>query len=136
MAMRIAKPLARSEDLVIEELEDEVLVYDSKNKQRALPGCGRGARLARLRRQPATCQRPRPTRSIWAPDVVTRALEELEALELLESQRARRSFTGANGNGNGITRRQLAMQVGEDRRRARAAAPLVYSINVTPAWRC
>ena len=45
------KPLARSEDLVVEELDDELLVYDVTVDRAALPERSRGARLASLRWQ-------------------------------------------------------------------------------------
>ena len=47
--MPVQKPRARSDDLVIEEVDDELLVYDSTNKRGPLPERDRGTRVARLR---------------------------------------------------------------------------------------
>ena len=47
--MPVQKPRARTDDLVIEEVDDELLVYDSTNKRGPLPQRDRGTRVARLR---------------------------------------------------------------------------------------
>ena len=134
MAMPVQKPRARTDDLVTEEVDDELLIYDSTNKRaHAL-----GATAARVWR---ACDGYSDVSALSEAleldaEVVSQALDELEALELLESQELNvvqaGSGNGDSGNGDGLTRRQLA------RRSAKvgaglAAAPLVYSINVSSA---
>ena len=132
---RAQKPRARVEDLVIEELEDEILVYDPKKMHAHCLG----ATAARVWRAcdgssdvTALCE----TLELSSEDV-TRALAELEVCELLETDGLNVVQAGAgngngNGNGIGITRRQMTMRsakVGA----AVLTAPLVYSINVNSA---
>ena len=113
--MRIAKPLARSEDLVIEELEDEVLVYDAKSHQ---AHCLASAAAKVWRACDGTKDVPALAESLaLSVDDVTRALETLDGVELLESQ-GLQIVTNGDGNGNGLTRRELG------RRSARPARPL------------
>ena len=129
MAMPVQKPRARSDDLVIEEVDDELLVYDSTNKR----GHCLGATAARVWR---ACDGYSDVSALSEAleldaEVVSQALDELDALELLDTQGVKVVQAGS-GNGDGLTRRQLA------RRSARvgagiAAAPLVYSINVSSA---
>ena len=129
-SITLQKPRARTDDLVIEELEGEVLVLDSKNK-RAHCLSTTAARVWRA------CDGSTDLRALAETlelddDVVTQAVEELEALELLDNNTLNVVQAG-NGNGNGMTRRQLT------KRSARVgaglvAAPLVYSINVSPAF--
>jgi hypothetical protein len=113
------RPRAREDDLVIEEVEDEVLVYDQRTHHahaltataadvwRACDGDttakGLGARLGLDARTTA------------------RALEELASCGLLDST------TQIDHGGNGLTRRQVtarAAKLGG----AAAAAPLILSI--------
>jgi hypothetical protein len=110
------KPLARSEDLVIEELGDELLVYDlTTNQAHAL-----GATAARVWR---ACDGKTDAVAFSVElgldrETVTRALDELRANGLLDE--------GAEG-APGITRRDLsvkATKVGG----AVAAAPLIVSL--------
>jgi hypothetical protein len=126
---RVLKPQARTDELVIEELGDELLIYDSKNKRahclgataatvwRACDGEGDVATLSQ--------------RLGLSADEVSRVLDELEVLELFE-------FTGlevlqsGSDEGAGITRRQLTMR-SVKAGAAVAVAPIVYSINVSPA---
>ena len=131
--MRIAKPLARTEDLVIEEVEDEVLIFDpTSHRAHCL-----GATAARVWR---ACDGNSDVSALsdtldLSVDVVTQALDELEALNLLDSQGLDVVHSnGGNGHakGNGITRRQFGTKsaaVGA----GVAAVPLVLSVNVSPA---
>ena len=127
--MPVQKPRARTDDLVIEEVDDELLVYDSTNKR----GHCLSATAARVWR---ACDGHSDVSALSEAlelnaEVVSQALDELEALELLDTQGVKVVQAGS-GNGDGLTRRQLA------RRSATvgagiAAAPLVYSINVSSA---
>ena len=83
MTMRVGKPLARSEDLVTEEVEDEVLVYDAKN-QRAHCLASAAAKVWRA------CDGTKDVSALaeslaLSVDDVTRALEMLDEVELLEN---------------------------------------------------
>src|SRR5262245_37714441 len=125
MTMRIGKPTARSEDLVIEEVEDEVLVYDAK-KQQAHCLTPAAAKVWRA------CDGTKDVRALaeslaLSVDDVTRALEMLDGVELLENQGLQ-----IVTNGNGVTRRELgrrSAKVGA----AAAAAPMLYSIAIPSA---
>jgi hypothetical protein len=129
MAMPVQKPRARSDDLVIEELDDELLIYDSTNKR----GHCLSATAARVWR---ACDGHSDLSALSEAlelnaEVVRQALDELEALELLDTQGVKVVQVGS-GNGNGLTRRQLAgrsARVGA----GLAAAPLIYSINTSSA---
>ena len=133
MTMRIAKPLARSEDLVIEEVEDEVLIFDpTSHRAHCL-----GATAARVWR---ACDGNSDVSALsdtldLSVDVVTQALDELEALNLLDSQGLDVVHSnGGNGRakGNGITRRQFGTKSAEVGA-GLATVPLVLSVNVSPA---
>ncbi len=125
---QMRKPLARSEDLVIEEIEDELLIYDRNNKRAHCLG----ATAARVWR---ACDGTVDVDGLSSAldlsrDTVLRALEDLEACELLDVHELQ--VINGNGNGNGLTRRELAWRsakVGA----AAATVPLVYSIAVPNA---
>ena len=127
--MPVQKPRARTDDLVIEEVDDELLVYDSTNKR----GHCLSATAARVWR---ACDGYSDVSALSEAleldaEVVSQALDELDALELLDTQ-GMKVVQAGSGNGDGLTRRQLA------RRSATvgagiAAAPLIYSINVSSA---
>ena len=121
--------MARSEDLVIEEVEDEVLVYDAKSHQ---AHCLASAAAKVWRACDGTKDVPALAESLaLSVDDVTRALEMLDGVELLENQ-GLQIVTNGDGNGNGLTRRQLGLRsakVGA----AAAAAPMLYSIAVPSA---
>ncbi len=129
-AVRVRNPRARSDDLVIEEIEDEVLIYDFRNKRAHCLG----ATAARVWR---ACDGNSEVDALSEAlqldtEVVTKALDELDALELLDTDGLQVVQTG-NGNGNGITRRQLTRRsVGVGT--GLLAAPMVYTINVSTAW--
>ena len=127
-SLRTQKPMARSEDLVIEKVEDEVLVYDAKNHQ---AHCLASAAAKVWRACDGTKDVPALAESLaLSVDDVTRALEMLDGVELLESQGLQIVTNGnGNGNGNGLTRRQLGLRSAK-LGAAAAAAPMLYSVAV------
>ena len=118
------RPLARFEDLVIEELEDELLIYDRRT-QRAHCLTGPAARVWRAC-DGATDAGALAASLDMSADSVDRAFDELEATGLFEEGLEILNGNG-NGSGNGITRRELTKrtaQIGG----AAVAAPLILSI--------
>jgi hypothetical protein len=120
-SMRTQPPLARSEDLVVEDLDDEVLVYDRRNA-RAHCLTGTAAQVWRA------CDGEADVAEISVrldldTDTVNLALAELESNALLDGP----------AMSNGSTRRQFsitAVKAGA----AIGAAPMIYSIVApTPA---
>ena len=115
-ATATTKPLARSDDLVVEEVEGELLVYDlASNRAHCL-----GATAARVWR---ACDGRTPVGALSAtPDVdadsVDRALAELDACDLLDE---------GPTLGAGTTRRELGIRVAKTSA-AVAAVPLIWSI--------
>jgi hypothetical protein len=119
--MRVQNPLARTDELVVEEVADEVLVYDQRNDQahclssdagtvwRACDGKTSVSGLsAKLGMDEAT---------------VSRAMDELEQCGLLDS----------GPKSAGITRREATARMAKVGAAA-ASAPLIYSIMApTPA---
>jgi hypothetical protein len=126
--LRVQNPRARTEDLIIEEVEGEVLVYDSKEKRAHCLG----ATAARVWR---ACDGSLGTDALadhleLSSAEVRDALDELDSCELLETSGL--NVVQSNGEGKGLTRRQLTMRsakVGA----GLVTAPLVYSINVSSA---
>lgn len=126
-SISVSRPLARSNDLVIEELDGEVLVYDRTNK-RAHCLTATAARVWRA------CDGQTDTDGIadlleLSSEAVRDALSELERTELLEISSIQ---VLQNGNGHAMTRRELtkrSAQVGT----AVAAAPLILSITAPTA---
>jgi hypothetical protein len=122
------KPFARSEDLVIEEFDDELLIYDRRNTRAHCLG-------ATAVRVWQACDGKTDIDGLadaldLSRDTVLHALSELEACELLDLPELQ--VIGGNGNGNGVTRRDFAWKsakVGA----AAASVPLVYSIAVPTA---
>lgn len=116
------KPLARSTDLIVEELGDELLVYDEQTNR----GHCLSPNAARVWRR---CDGRTPVAGLSAQvdldaETVDRALDELMGCGLLESGRS------ANG---GTTRRELTIRLAKAGG-AVAAAPLIVSITApTPA---
>lgn len=111
-----SQPLARSEDLIVEELGDELLVYDLTTDQAHALGAT-AARVWRACDGKTEAVALRVELGLDA-ETVTRALDELRANGLLDD--------GAGG-APGITRRDLsvkATKVGG----AVAAAPLIVSL--------
>lgn len=122
-------PLARESDLIVEEIGDEVLVYDS----RAQRGHCLSPEAAQVWRR---CDGRTPTAGLSAQldldvDTVKRALDELHGCDLLEDQAEL---------GDGTTRRELTVKMAKVGG-AVAAAPLILSVGapvahaaVTPAF--
>jgi hypothetical protein len=120
------KPMARSADLVIEEIDDELLVYDGEKKRahclsataaRVWHACDGQTNVEAL-----------ADRLDLTKDVVIQAVEELEGSALLQTEELQ-VLNGGAANGNGITRRESLKQsakVGT----AVAAVPLLYSVAV------
>ena len=115
------RPLARSEGLISEHVDDELVVYDMRsNHAHSL-----GALAASVW---ALCDGERTSEQIAfelraAVALVEQALEELEACELLQ---------GAPRPEYGISRRQAARRLAQIGAGA-FAAPLIYSIAIQPA---
>ena len=118
--MRTRKPVARTENLVVEEIGDEVLIYDQRIDEahclsvsagqvwRACDGTMDAKELA--------------AKLVLDADTVTRALQELEECSLLDVLPSSR-----------ITRREATAKMAKVGGAA-AAAPLIYSILApTPA---
>ena len=120
-------PLGRSRDLIVEELGDELLVYDMEADR----GHCLSPTAARVWRR---CDGRTPPEGLSAQlgldqDAVDRALEELAACELLEAAPEPTVVPA----GNGATRRELASKVVKVGAVA-AAAPLIVSVAApTPA---
>jgi Coenzyme PQQ synthesis protein D (PqqD) len=118
----MGKPLARSQGLVVEELGDELLVYDLDSDH----AHSLGATAAEVWRR---CDGKTPAGALGTEldldrDTIDRALEELAASNLLEA---------AAKPVDGSTRRELTVKmvkVGA----AVAAAPLIISVAAPPAW--
>jgi hypothetical protein len=115
---RMSAPRARTEELVVEDLADEVLIYDRRNDQ------------AHCLSREATmvwrvCDGTTPTAELatalsLTPETVERAIAELDACDLLEAS-------------PGVTRREATIRMAKVGGAA-AAAPLIYSILApTPA---
>jgi hypothetical protein len=124
-------PLRRSEDLIVETVEDELLVYDRVN-QRAHCLSATAARVWKA------CDGSNDLTAISAHlslplELVREAVEELAASELLDQGLELVTVGSGNGNGRAITRRELAARsakVGA----AAASVPLIVSLAVpTPA---
>ena len=115
-------PLARSEDLIVEELGDELLIYDSK----ANYGHSLSPDAARVWRR---CDGKTPREGLSAQldlnaKTVERALDELDRCELLEERPVA---------AQGTTRRELTVKM-VTVAGAAAAAPLILSVAApTPA---
>ena len=128
IASKPSNPCARSEDLIVEELGEELLVYDMKADR----GHCLSPMAARVWRR---CDGRTPAKDIGAeldldPDAVARALEELAACKLLEPTP---KLTVVATNGDGTTRRELATRFVKAGAVA-AAAPLIVSVAApTPA---
>jgi hypothetical protein len=132
--MTTRKPLARSDDLVIEELEDELLVYDKTNTRAHCLGAT-AARVWRASDGETDVDDLASSLELDR-DTVVRAIEELQSTGLLESPSLQVLNGNGNGNGhingNGITRRQLGKR-GAQAGAAVAAAPLILSITAPAA---
>jgi hypothetical protein len=109
------KPVARADELVVEEVGDELLVYDQTNET----AHSLSVAAARVWR---ACDGERSARALSVEldmdaDTVARALEELDECNLLDH----------GGPLTGMTRREAALK-GAKVGAAAATAPLIYSI--------
>jgi hypothetical protein len=123
-----AYPRARSDDLIVEELGDEFLVYDQKTDR----GHCLSSTAARVWRRCDGHTRPEDLSAELDLDrnAVAHALSELEACELLERAP---ELTVVPARGNGATRREVATKFVKAGAVA-AAAPLIVSVAApTPA---
>jgi hypothetical protein len=122
MAVSTATPLARSQGLVVEELGDELLVYDLETDH----AHSLGPEAAKVWR---CCDGRTPVNVLrrqveLEAETVDRALEELAACDLL---------TTATHPAMGSTRRELTVKMAK-LGAAVAAAPLIVSVTAPPAW--
>lgn len=108
------KPLARSEDLIVEELGGELLVYDSRNDgahslgvtaARVWQACDGESTISSLESELG-----------YDSDTVTGALQQLESCGLLEAS-------------PGLTRREMHLKVAKVGAAA-AAAPFIVSLAI------
>jgi hypothetical protein len=128
IASKLSNPCARSEDLIVEELGEELLVYDMKADR----GHCLSPIAARVWRR---CDGRTPAKDMSAeleldPDAVGRALNELTACKLLQPTP---ELSVVAVSGDGATRRELATRFVKAGAVA-AAAPLIVSVAApTPA---
>ncbi len=112
-------PLARAEELVVEEIGDERLVYDLRvNRAHSLSGT---ATQVWQRCDGKTTIATIAAQLELDADTVARALDELESCDLLDT-----------GGGLGTTRRELGVRIAKVGG-AVAAAPLILSLTAPPA---
>jgi hypothetical protein len=111
------KPLARSEDLIVEELGDEVLVYDAK-AHRGHSLTPAAAKVWRSCDGRTSAEELRATLGLES-DTVDRALDELSACDLLEATPTIAA--------DGATRREATLKLAKVGAVA-AVAPLVFSV--------
>jgi hypothetical protein len=128
--LQTQKPLARDNDLVVEEFGDELLVYDSKNK-RAHSLSATAVSVWRAC-DGATDIETMSDRLGLTEVEIAHAVDELESLELIGFDGIVVLEAGEPEEKKGITRRQMTMR-SVKAGTAVVAAPLVYSINVSPA---
>ena len=107
-------PLARTEDLRIQDLGDEIVVYDTRTDEAHCLGPS-AASVWRA------CDGQRPLADLGEPDETAAALAELADKRLLLER--------APGDGSGISRRQLVGRMAT----AAVAAPLIVSVTAPTA---
>jgi hypothetical protein len=115
------RPLASSEGLMSEQVDDELIVYDVRSNHAHSLGALAASVWALCDGKRTSEQIAFELRAAVAP--VEQALEELEACELLQ---------GAPRPERGISRRQAARRLAQIGAGA-FAAPLIYSIAIQPA---
>ena len=123
--MRVSKPLARTEDLIIEDLDDEILIYDTKT---ARAHCLSGAAAMVWRACDGDLSEESLADSLDLDgETVQIALAQLEEKGLLDVGPVPLL------EGNGHTRREFTISTAKVGAAA-AAAPMIYSILApTPA---
>jgi hypothetical protein len=124
----VSRPLARSRDLIVEELGDELLVYDlTADRGHCLSPT---AALVWRRCDGRTASDGLSAQLDLDPDVVARALDKLAACQLLE---ATPELDPVPAGARGATRREVATKFVKAGAVA-AAAPLIVSVAApTPA---
>jgi DNA-binding MarR family transcriptional regulator len=120
---REEQPLARSSDLIVEELGEEVLVYDTKT-DRAHSLSPEASKVWRACDGSMSAQAMSARLGLESA-IVDRALEELSGCQLLEVSRT----VVADGS----TRREVTLKLAKAGA-AVAAAPLILSVTAPPAW--
>ena len=119
-SVRMAPPLARTEDLVVEDFGNEVLIYDQRSDQAHC--LSREAAMVWRVCDGKTSRTELASALDLDPATLTAALDQLEASGLLEIAPA-----------SGLTRREATIRMAKVGGVA-AAAPMVYSILApTPA---
>lgn len=122
--MRVQKPRARTEDLLIEQLETELLVYDSQNHRAHCLG-GTAARVWRACDGATDMQSLAIALQLTAEEV-SNAVDELERSQLLDGLPV---LDVTSRKDSGITRREMTLRSAK-LGGAIASAPLIYSIAV------
>lgn len=116
----LQRPLARTDHLIVEDVGDEVLVYDQRTDQAHC--LSRHAAMVWRVCDGATSPAEIATALEVDPDTVVRAVEELDGCGLLDSTPI-----------PGVTRREMTLRMAKVGGAA-AAAPMIYSIMApTPA---
>jgi hypothetical protein len=123
LSSKRTRPLARTDDLVIEDLADEVLVYDRRIQRAHCLSCT-AARVWRACDGQTSIDDLNRSLDL-DEESVRRALTELQACELLDSGPQRPA-------GAGMTRRDVTMRAARIGAAA-AAVPLIFSVAAPPA---
>jgi hypothetical protein len=119
-SVRLSAPLARTDELIVEDVADEVLIYDQRNDEAHC--LSREAAMVWRVCDGRTHVAELATALGFEPEVVTRAIEELSTCNLLQT-----------GPAGGVTRREVTARMAKVGGAA-AAAPMIYSILApTPA---
>ncbi len=118
-ATEIRRPLARTDELIVEELEGQVLAYDRRTDE---AHCLSPTAARVWRACDGRTDREQRTQLELDTDDVTQALGELEACGLLDGIRP------------GVTRREATVRIAKAGAAAAVATPFIYSIVApTPA---
>jgi DNA-binding transcriptional ArsR family regulator len=115
-------PLARADELIIEELADEVLIYDQRTDHAHCLSSMAGA-VWRACDGASTIEQVSERLGI-EQDTVLHAIDELERTGLLDS------YEPVSG---GVTRREVTVKIAKVGAASAALAPLIYSISAPTA---
>jgi hypothetical protein len=119
-SVRVSAPLARKDDLVVEDFGEEVLIYDQRTDQAHC--LSRDAAMVWRVCDGNTSAAGLASALEMEPDTVSAAIDQLEAAGLLETLPV-----------SGVTRREATIKMAKVGGAA-AAAPMIYSILApTPA---
>ena len=119
---RHAMPLARTEGLIIEELSNEVLIYDQRTDQAHCLSSAAGT-VWRACDGVTSIEQAGERLGLDKPTVM-RALEELESVGLVDQVEL---------SGDGMTRREATVKIAKVGAASAALAPLIYSISAPTA---